>query len=664
MEGSRPTYSKTVLPLKSSSVHDLLNSSNQDETHEALKALNRPEILSVLLLSKVRSLADKPLKAADLIQFQLNDLFEQTKSLEVYRALRDHIESTFSPKALRKGLDLLPRLGVDLQHDSEWDAPDPTHANGSVNPEFNTEIINRRLGKVPRNASPDVRATGLNDRQYRIFTVVRNDPEEHLHVQGFGGVGKTHLIRQIYRDLPDKHAAVLAQTRAQLDALTQGLDGPVNKFTFANLAWAHLTAAGVPRSLISRDRTGSDYNVTDLTIARNMGFTQIGAMSPEEVAKNVVRKILYQFCESTDSRVTEQHLTKKHRSLRFDDQIRLIDYTQRYWDELISERSSKWQPLRTYHLIKLASLVPTKKAIRVYTGEGLEQRAIDLKFAIVDEAHDLTPALTQLLYSTGVSVCSLSDSFQRIGGQPPAIPTSIRKKEIELSMRAGPEMDSVVNPILSVHPRFQNMKPFEGVRDTSTKIHFYDVRRIPNSAYTILCGSQFSIFEYLHQMVNSHSTVSLLPATHSDFIYFSESLFRLRKGQRGRHPLLFKYANWDELTAAFGNWFVFQKIGRMFEKGYSEEDFRNVASRIGELGKTDYVIGLVDHSKNWQFPNVMVSPELFSPQKNETFISDNLSRVYLAITRAQRNLAIPKGYETFVESIKDVVTQKRGQPLR
>ena len=659
MEGSSPKYAKAVLPLKRSSVAYLLSRETRKETHDALKAFNRPEILSLLILSKVRMLVDKPDQAATLMQAQLNEMLEQTKSLDMFRAVRGHIENTFNPEALSESLELLPNLGVDLQHESEWDAPNPTQSNGSVNPEFSIELVNRRLGKVPRNSSSFVRATELNDRQYRIYSVVRSDPEEHLHVQGYGGGGKTHLIRQIYRDLPSEHAAVLAQTKAQLYALTKGLDRQVNKFTFAKLAWAHLIAAGVPRSIISRDRSESDYNVTDLEIARNMGFTQLGAMSPEEVAKNVVRGVLYKFCESSSLRVTEEHLTKKHRSLRFDDQIRLIDYTQRYWDELISEGTSKWQPLRTYHLIKLASTFPSNKPIKVHTGEGREQRAIDLKFAIVDEAHDLTPSLTQLLYSSGVSICSLGDSFQRIGGQPPAIPTNIRKKEIELSMRAGPEMDTVVNPILGIHPRFQRMKPFEGVRDISTKIHFYDVRKIPSSAYTILCGSHFSIFEYLHEMVNSHSTLALLPATHSDFINFSDSLFRLRNGKRGRHPLLFKYSNWEELASAFGKWFVFQKIERMFERGYTEEDFQNVASRIGELGKTDYLLGLVDHSKNWQFPNVMLSPELFSPQRDDTFISDNLSRVYLAMTRAQRNLAIPKGYENFIESIKDLIAEKK-----
>lgn len=344
-----------------------------------------------------------------------------------------------------------------------------------------------------------------------------------------------------------------------------------------------------------------------------------------------------------------------------DDQIRLIDYTQRYWDELTSEHSKKWQPLRVYHLIKWASLLPNNASIKVFQEKGNEKKAIDLKFAIVDEAHDLTPALSALLYNSGVSICSLTDTFQRVGGQPPKILESIRKKEVELSMRAGPEMDAIVNPILNVHPRFQNLNPFEGVRDVSTKIHFYDVRKIPSSAYTILCGSQFSIFEYVHQMISCNSTVALLPATHSDFISFVDSLFRLQKGQRGRHPLLFKYTSWEEMSKTFGNWFVFQKIERIFERGYAEEDFRNILARIGTLGKTDYVIGLVDHAKNWQFPNVMVSPELFSQQRNKAFVADNLSRVYLAVTRAQRNLAIPKGYADFIESIKDLIAPKTGE---
>lgn len=318
MDGFRPTYAKTILPITRSAVTNILSKETQAETLEALKALNRSEILSLLLLSKVNMLADKPLQAANLVQSQLKELFEQTKKLDVYRAVREHVENTFSRGALIEGLELLSILGVDLQHGSEWDAPMPTRGDGSANPDFSEELVNRRLGKIPRNSSASVRSTELNDRQYRIFSVVQSDPEEHLHVQGFGGAGKTHLIRQIYRDLPNEHAAVLAQTRAQLDALTNGLEGQVNKLTFGNLARAHLFAAGVPNRLISRDRTMADYNITDLTIARYMGFMPIGSMSPEEVAKNVVRTVLFKFCESTDSRVSENHLSKKHRSLLFD----------------------------------------------------------------------------------------------------------------------------------------------------------------------------------------------------------------------------------------------------------------------------------------------------------------------------------------------------------
>lgn len=640
-----------ILPITEGTVRELLDSSDAQSWFETAQRLH---VVCVYLLGIVPKLASKPQKAAQLLQSSLNDLLKQLDTPAALADFRVLAAQAFRPAQVEEGLKLLSSLRVDLQRSKEWDVPSALNADGTLNGDFNAEIVNRRLGKSFFTDDPVLQSMGLNVDQVRIATAILGDPEEPLQIQGFAGTGKTHMIRGIIRSLPREHTAILAKTAGQLQAMMSdpGLQN-VHHFLFGHFARDHLIDAGVSPSIVRGNTARVDYNVSDETIAHVMGYSPIAYLSPSQVAK-AVRGVLFKFCESDDSLVTQDHLTFAHQKLSKPEKRQLVRYTQEYWDNLISqEPSEQWQPIRHYHLIKWASMVPKRRVGELRVSDD-EYPPLDLKFAIVDEAHDLTPALAKLLNNSGVAVYSLGDTFQRIEGVPPAMSSSILRREMSFSMRAGEGISRVINPVLEAHPRFREMATLKGSKEIETNCQFYTVRRIPQTPYAILCGSHFHCFEYLHQLVADGATVSLLPGTAYGFESFIISLFRLWRGYRGSSPELFRFRDWDALRASYGRMQVFSRIESMLEKGYSEADFRNVLAKVKPIGKANYTLGRAEDSKNWQFPNVMLSPELFSPDKSAQYVAGNLSKVYLAASRAQRSLALPSSFDEWVENEKRI----------
>lgn len=636
-----------ILPITSTAVDRLLSSGSPGTW---FSDASRLETACVYLLGMLPKLASNPDKAAHLLQRALNDLLQQLNTPAALAEFRRMAAMDFDPTQLRQSLDLIPALRVDLQFESEKDAAPAVNADGTLNGDFNADVVNRRLGKSFYSDDPTLQKLGLNTHQSRIATAILGDPEEPVHIQGFAGTGKTHMIRAILQSLPGEHTAILAKTQGQLQGMLSDVDMQnVHHFLFGQFARDHLIDAGIPPGAVRGLHAQLDFNISDGTIADTMGYGRVGSLTPEGVAK-AVRAILFKFCESDASVVGPLHLTYAHLALSAAEQRLLIGHAQAYWDQLTGPSSSeRWQPVRQYHLIKWASLVPKKdrNSLRV---SGTDTRPLDLKFALVDEAHDLTPAMACLLDQCGVAVYSLGDTFQNVQGAAPRFSSHTLRREMNLSMRAGEGIGVVINPVLEAHPAFQKMEVLKGSKELDTQCQFYLTRRIPKTPYAILCGTHFHVFEYLHQLVNAGARVSLLPGTAFALPAFVDALLMLHRGYRPSSSDLFRFRDWDALEKSYGRMQVFGKIKAMLMKGYSATDFKNIMSKVQLMGRGHYTLGRVEDAKNWQFPNVMLSPELITPNKQAQYVASGLSKVYLAASRAQRTVAVPERLHEWIET--------------
>src|SRR5690606_31263847 len=118
-----------------------------------------------------------------------------------------------------------------------------------------------------------------------------------------------------------------------------------------------------------------------------------------------------------------------------------------------------------------------------------------LTHILVDEAHDLTPPMLQILDRSPQAIITLGDRFQRLTGVTPDRSQRIRRSEINLTVRAGRDIEPVLNPLIETHPAGFSM-PLVGSAHLQTRIRYYSRPGLPTTPTTILTGDNWSLFEW------------------------------------------------------------------------------------------------------------------------------------------------------------------------
>lgn len=623
--------------------------------------------ISAYLIWKLPKLKTDHDKAAQITLNALTELSKQLATPDTRRGFRELASSQISKKQLQQGLELLEQYQIHLDPDQYFETPSPTLSDGSFNPDFTIELtrLTTGIGDFGRRAGPH--AAALNSEQFKASRIIEGNDDDPVHIEGLGGTGKGYLIRSILHDLPAKHTVILAKTRPQLNAISKGVDGEVHKMLFGEYAKLHLILSGVEMHAVNGPHAKSSYMVSNDTIARSMDLPRIGDLSPVRMA-GVMMSTITKYCSSDDLTIDYEHIPKHESSLNSTAKNQVIKFARAYWKELTTAgRGERWQPIRHAHLIKWASLVDQMPSRDLASGDHFEMP--DLRFAVVDEAHDLTPAMAALLKNTGVLVRSFSDTYQRINGAPPKLSHGALKVHLHQSMRAGSEIERVLNPALLLHPRNSDGEGvIHGNHEIPTKLTLYDTKKIPTDPFAILCGSYFHVLEYVMRLVAQRARVALLPGTEYAFHQFGSSLIRLYQGapaQIGSYDLA-PYRSWESLRKSQGHTDVFQRIETMLKKGYSEEDFANLQSKLSRVMPQSYIVAKVEDTKNWQFPNVMVSKELLEeipPNRSwqadpENLAAERISKVYLAMSRTERSLAIGNNFENWLTSMEGIVRGK------
>lgn len=661
MESRRPP--KLFLPITQKEIDSLL----ERGVKPWFESAHHLHAISVFLIWKLPKLKTDPKKAAHVTMNALTELSKQLATPDTRRGFRELASSQVSKKQLQKGLELLEQYQIRLDPDQYFDTPSPALSDGSFNPDFTIELtrLTTGIGDFGHRAGPH--AAALNREQFKASRIIEGNDDDPVHIEGLGGTGKGYLIRSILHDLPAKHTVILAKTRPQLNAISKGVDGEVHKMLFGEYAKLHLMLSGVDTHAVNGPHAKSSFMVSNATIARSMDLPQLGDLSPERLA-GVMMATITKFCSSDDLIIDYEHIPRHESGLNGTIKNRVVKFARDYWRELTTAgHREHWQPVRHAHLIKWASLVDQMPSRDLTNRTHFEMP--DLRFAVVDEAHDLTPAMAALLKNTGVLVRSFSDTYQRINGAPPKLSHGAFKVYLHQSMRAGSEIERVLNPALLLHPRNNDGEGvIQGNHEIPTKLTLYDTKKIPADPFAILCGSYFHVFEYILRLIAEGARVALLPGTEYAFHQFGSSLIRLYQGGTGQIASydLAPYRSWESLQKAQGYSDVFQRIERMLKKGYSEVDFANLQSKLSPIMPHTYIVARVEDTKNWQFPNVMVSKELLEdirPHESwrtnpEDLAAERISKVYLAMSRTERSLAIGNNFEDWLSSMEGIVRGK------
>jgi len=620
-----------VMPITHEDVSTLIASPTPSDWFGTAPA---SKVASVMLLQQLPSLIKKHDRADKLLHKAMSDILAGTTTPADLKYLRDAVSASFSASALQKALGVLMGSGVRLSTSSDFRIAQPTRADGSWSTGFSSEVLAQQS---PDTFSPPTLVAyehGLNDGQGRVVSKIIMEDDEHLHVQGYPGSGKSHLIQTLTTVLKPKETIVIAQTRAQLDGLFSKISSPeVTGRTFGHLAAELLNAMDIPAHWRPGKRSTQSYNISDGDIASRLEFRAVANLAPAVVASTCRRSVM-SYCATDADYIGPEHLPKICDRLGMPHKAVLIEYAQLLWEETVEpKRGAAFLPVRTYHQIKHASIL----------GGHISE---PFKHVIVDESHDLTPAMLKLLDLSPVQVITFGDKFQRLSGRAPSRGTGIRTNELDLTMRAGREMENVINPIIEAHPMAHNETPLRATDRVTTICDYYDRPTIPDTPCTILVGGLWHLLEYFQRLSYENVKFAMLPGSAAQFQAFTEGLMDLyHRGIRSSHSSLFRYPDWSSLQGEAENIRAFQRVHTMLEKGYDRQRFADSLKNIVPIAKARYVLGRVEDARNLEFQSVMLTPELLPSKKtaNSQYYANALSQLYMGASRARNRLIVP-GY--------------------
>lgn len=554
------------------------------------------------------------------------------------------VRQRFDREAFSMGLGMLGASGVGLLDAQQaFDPATLRSPEGGWNFQFST-TYRQQTTPLHSTTLPSLASDLLlSDQQHRLLREFLCGAEESVAVQGFAGTGKTFLIHQFARLLDPTRTLLLARTDGQLRALQARVKDAQ--------AFTALTFGQLADQVLNRDQTRNGWRLRDVyrtklswrpqeaQVVKWLGIPEIGPLAPTEVVALCISAVR-SFCHGSEAQLQLRHLPWAGPGFTPLDQEVLLEMARRYWQELIRPSAREIQlPVRDYHRIKLLSLL---------------DETIDAQFshAIVDEAHELSAPMLAVLDRSPQSVIALGDELQNLNGLSAHHGSFIRQRTIDRSLRAGPAMDGVLNPLIQAHPS-SIQAAFAGTAEHYTRVSFYDAVSVPEQPTVLLVDDEWGLFGWFQRLTHQNIPFVLLKGARKDFELFVEDCIELyRFGTRPRHHMLFRYASWQALEQDKGDDRAFTAVANLLRKGYTAEHFAKAKSRYRWSKTPKLFLARVQDVKNREFSRVMVSPELMVAPTAEGGRNERartLAGLYTACSRARHELIVPGGMLDWVK---------------
>ncbi|MFK8080101.1 MAG: AAA family ATPase [Granulosicoccus sp.] len=634
-----PTEAKLYLPISEETVLSLLVEGSDREN--TLKALSMIDIACLLLLARLPAISEQQQMPAERL---LADIMASCK---------EHVEQSDLPElchyaakkldiaTVNNGFNKLTQLRIAFLDDELIKQKMFLSAHGLWNFGFQQQHRDALASQRVRTSFDGMQQT-LSAEQSRMYREFEAQNDEHMHIQGYAGTGKSSLIKSLLSllDASGAQILVLAAYKKQLDALCINARTLPNVDTYTFTALAEML---IPLDLTSsanrtmRGNSNIRATMPDDVIVRQLGIKASGGYSTNQIVKTT-RAVLYNFCLSSDSNITQKHIPIGYANT-FDDTLRAVicEYARDLWHTLLSPPTKDFRPqIRGFHKIKWAALndwkIPEK-----YT------------HVLVDECHDLPKPVLQILARSPQARATLGDDYQNLQGQTFRPAHTIRLREMVHSVRSGKEIESIINPIIAAHP--SNVKTqFEGNSVNRLKIDYYRKAVVPTMPALILVRDNWGLFEWVQRLASKNITPTLFDDQKNLDMFVQDCIELKNGGSRARHGALFRFTSWDELATAHRGSSGFHRFNQLLEKGYKQENWRKTYRRLGTSGSGSHVISLIENVRNREFDNVMLAPDIFH-SAHTTSKAAFSAAVYIAVTRARRNLMAPVELRHWIEEI-------------
>lgn len=627
-------------PLSDQLISDVLRAPGS--LAEKISRLGVPQIAALIVIQQLTT--EGRLPPPQQMLSQMIDLGNQSVTREGAQAFAAQAFRALNPEKLARGYELLETFNIALLDHNELGFRNYLTAERGWNSDFSKRRSEQLRRFAHRIELPNGESRILTTEQSRVYWEIKGQHDDHAHLQGYAGTGKSTLIKCVANMLASQHANVLllAERQDQLDALLGGLKGMDRVFprTFGQLMFEIIPADRTnPGHMRMRQVNENKAATDDSQLADMLGVHSVGDLSRLQIvqaAHNAVRA----YCRSNDRHISHHHIPTDFRYREAAIKQLILHHASGLWQAIISPApQSVALPIRSYHRIKWAAL-NRLQIPRRYT------------HVLIDECHDISSSVLQVIENSSQATISLGDEYQNLQGRPQYRVPTARHREVTNSVRSGIAVEEMLNAIIDRHPGKTKL-PFRGNRSAKIQLHYYRRHAIPAEPTAILAGDELGLLEWAQWLSASNVKFGLLGDLDRLNMFVNDLIDLKLNEVRPRHGALFRCHTWRDVEEKYYYHSGFRRVERMLRDGYGFDDWSNTVSHLSTATKGQYVLAQIGDVRNQEFDSVMLSLEVveWAQSVRRTAHSKALSAMYVAITRARNQLFLPQKFQDWIQDI-------------
>ncbi|TMU66284.1 hypothetical protein FGA82_31220 [Pseudomonas fluorescens] len=607
-----------------------------------LDNLSSPELAAILVIQNIPSLDEtvNPRNASETILKKLIAWELENKANTNNQRLLSETKRLFKKNELINGYKNLAKSKISLLPPTlVIDAPFLL-SNGEWDIKFRSEYFRVINSYQNHLETPKKRELWLSNSQNMIIRTFQANLNEHLHVQGYAGIGKSFLITSLLNYLDQNKTLILAKNTEKTEEIRKRSKIKTSKLlTFESLAITLLSKV-IDRAILRRAHEIKP--IQNLEIAAKLSLTSVQSLEISQVV-SICLTTINNYCTSKDYTIREAHLPTLPARFSTTDRSVILEFSSRIWQAIDPTLNTPIKlPFYGLRTLKKASLL------------GLTIPST-ISHILIDESHDLPPSLLKILESSPQSLITFGDEYQRLSGSATKRSIDIRQKEAIQSVRSGIKIERMLNPLIEAHPDKLKL-PFEAAKDKDIYIHKYDQYNLPLPPTTILFLDHWGMLCFFINITTKGKHISFTSnrskKSFQDFA--NDSLRLLRDNLPSTHLDLIQFASNRELYEKLNKHQEFIEIMKKTNSGYNVSDLNEGLTKISNQTSSTYTLALVSEVGNMEFNSVTISPNLMpiSPPDDAYAIDNIISSLYTAISRAKREIYIQVDIDDWLTSYR------------
>lgn len=548
----------------------------------------------------------------------------------------------FDPRKLYAGRNFLKSLKVRYLAADEVLARDYLLPSGKWDAGFKVRHLRGKNPFSQQMVTPRHRELWLSPAQDKLIRTFHANMDEDLHVQGYAGIGKSHLLGALTEYLKPEETLLLAHTPGKLDALRKRMGSAGDRKIGATfIKFAQFLLYG-PRH---QPVTAALRVPSKQDLAEELNILCVRHYDAQATL-NICLKVIECYCRSGDKMLSAKHLPHFNYPLSHLDTTVLLQNSSRLWSYL--ESNPSWGRNTGFE-----GLLLIKRA-------DLAARVVPARYThvLIDESQDVPMSLLKIIERGRQVLITLGDEYQQAKGSVVRRSREVRRSDISHSVRCGRNVESLINPLIFRHSA-KGKIAFEGASSTDVSIEHYPVDFLPPEGCVVMAASYWDMMKWAIQLSENNCRLHFATqAAEADFKYFMATAVALFKpdyysadqGADGPHPHFSEMISWQQVREVNKFDESFSWVDEKLEKGFNFSDVVRVSMMFEQSGSS-CILMMAEEAGGMEFDKVLLTPELLTTVmfKNASEFDKRICEIYIAISRARRELYIPYDVVEWIE---------------